>query len=82
MGTNTAGTDVPDLQYPDIYNYLINFPSAYSGAENVEKLGGIQMDSVWIRNEYSIVEPIHKKALCCHWTCKLSPHYNVSIDNE
>lgn len=23
--------DLPDLQYPDIYNYLINFPSHYTG---------------------------------------------------
>ena len=26
----SAEEDVPDLQYPDIYNYLINFPSSYS----------------------------------------------------
>lgn len=29
---DTAGADiVPDLQYPDIYNYLFDFPSPYSG---------------------------------------------------
>jgi len=29
---NDKETDsFPDLQYPDIYNYLINFPSSYSG---------------------------------------------------
>ena len=28
---SSAEEDVPDLQYPDIYNYLINFPSSYSG---------------------------------------------------
>ncbi|XP_076137714.1 uncharacterized protein LOC143121217 [Alosa pseudoharengus] len=27
----SAEKDVPDLQYPDIYNYLINFPSSFSG---------------------------------------------------
>ncbi|XDV36015.1 hypothetical protein PO909_005869, partial [Leuciscus waleckii] len=27
----SAEEDVPDLQYPDIYNYLINFPSSYLG---------------------------------------------------
>ncbi|XP_055012544.1 uncharacterized protein LOC129409807 [Boleophthalmus pectinirostris] len=27
----SAEEDVPDLQYPDIYNYLVNFPSSYSG---------------------------------------------------
>lgn len=29
---DTAGSqNVPDLQYPDIYNYLIEFPSCYTG---------------------------------------------------
>ncbi|KAK7889045.1 hypothetical protein WMY93_024605 [Mugilogobius chulae] len=27
----SAEEDVPDLRYPDIYNFLINFPSCYSG---------------------------------------------------
>lgn len=27
-----VGADnLPDLRYPDVYNYLINFPSYYSG---------------------------------------------------
>lgn len=29
--TFDAARDVPDLCYPDIYNYLINFPSSYTG---------------------------------------------------
>ncbi|ROI15664.1 hypothetical protein DPX16_20202 [Anabarilius grahami] len=32
LGCFYKGTDIfSDLQYPDMYNYLINFPFSYSG---------------------------------------------------
>ena len=27
----TTKENMPDIEYPDIYNYLINFPSSYTG---------------------------------------------------
>ena len=33
--------NIPDLQYPDIYNYLINFPSQYTG-ETLKAYKGLE----------------------------------------
>ena len=66
----SAEGDVPDLQYPDIYNYLINFPSSYSGSKSLQKPGGLQMDSVWLCNEHPAVESSSKKFLHHQWKGK------------
>lgn len=63
----TFENDFLDLQYPDIYNYLINLPSSYTGDSlKAYKSLGLQMDKVRI-----CINPSAMETTCQR---KLHPH--------